>query len=643
MFIKKIRRKVHRRFRGRIDRYSDGVITGWFYSPRAPCELMLVVNDVFVCTSFSYFYRDDVSREIRQYGRFGFRAIAPFVALGKFSVQLFCLYKESEFLIDEKELVVDCVALSLFHSQHMIGQLGFFIRKEKLSGKYSRLKVRFIHECVQRSDPCVAKEASLLKGDSLKEVLLLEGSICSSDVTPLLNENDSSIDKACCIGFEAFIRMLEIDAKAVTCLIGCFDVVVPPQKTLGLKNSCAHAGLPVTLQADNSNCSIFQVGDESDLIVAKKSILIIWKSIDASIYGRRVDVIARSLAACGDYEKVNVLEFCSNEEWVNLKNKVGESGSEAKIVLERIRAKLNGLVYSNVDYHVIKYWDPYDLCDQFQRFLCRHRIYPHTSKVILFPIIPQIDVLMGFLVGFEVHVDVVDDQIYWANGHAKKTSMLLQYNAMFRISKSIVFNSDANLQTFSKRKAVGLYLADKSRFIPNWYAPPKQWNYDQRLRLKDRIVYASNLNDRVDWSLLSKIASYGLAKWRLCIIGSSIRVIDKLESLVKFGNVDYLGVLDEERCLAEISYSRVAILPHLNNDLSKSMNPMKVMMYRSVGVPVVCTSVNGVASESEGVWMAQDHMEFINYLDMLFDDDHRKHTKATQQKKCVLDYIGNLQ
>jgi hypothetical protein len=41
----------------------------------------------------------------------------------------------------------------------------------------------------------------------------------------------------------------------------------------------------------------------------------------------------------------------------------------------------------------------------------------------------------------------------------------------------------------------------------------------------------------------------------------------------------------------------VAVVPHLNNDVSAFMNPLKLKMYQSTGLPTVVTEVPGVGDE----------------------------------------------
>jgi glycosyltransferase involved in cell wall biosynthesis len=54
----------------------------------------------------------------------------------------------------------------------------------------------------------------------------------------------------------------------------------------------------------------------------------------------------------------------------------------------------------------------------------------------------------------------------------------------------------------------------------------------------------------------------------------------------------------------------VAMIPHLDNDMTRGMNPLKAFVYASCGVPVVATDVANLA-ELGAIRVARTHEEFI--------------------------------
>jgi len=54
-----------------------------------------------------------------------------------------------------------------------------------------------------------------------------------------------------------------------------------------------------------------------------------------------------------------------------------------------------------------------------------------------------------------------------------------------------------------------------------------------------------------------------------------------------------------------------AIIPHLDNALTRNMNPLKAYVYVSMSVPIVSTKINNIDELSEWLTMASSHDEMI--------------------------------
>jgi hypothetical protein len=65
---------------------------------------------------------------------------------------------------------------------------------------------------------------------------------------------------------------------------------------------------------------------------------------------------------------------------------------------------------------------------------------------------------------------------------------------------------------------------------------------------------------------------------------------DSLE-LRALANVRFLGVKHYEDAQRLIQHFDVAIIPHNDNEMTKSMNPLKAFVYSAAGIAVVSTSV----------------------------------------------------
>ena len=66
-----------------------------------------------------------------------------------------------------------------------------------------------------------------------------------------------------------------------------------------------------------------------------------------------------------------------------------------------------------------------------------------------------------------------------------------------------------------------------------------------------------------------------------------------------------------ERAQEIISHFDVALIPHLDNEMSRSMNPLKAYVYCSLGVPIVSSPVANLNQLSAFISVANNTDEFI--------------------------------
>ncbi|GIU89472.1 MAG: hypothetical protein KatS3mg010_0571 [Acidimicrobiia bacterium] len=103
------------------------------------------------------------------------------------------------------------------------------------------------------------------------------------------------------------------------------------------------------------------------------------------------------------------------------------------------------------------------------------------------------------------------------------------------------------------------------------------------------IGYVGNLSQRIDVRLLKRVVR-SRPDWQFVFVGSAHHD----QSVLDLGyrrNVHFVGVKRYEQTLAFVEHFDVAIVPHLDNEMTRSMNPLKAYVYCSTGVPVVSTPV----------------------------------------------------
>jgi glycosyltransferase involved in cell wall biosynthesis len=129
-------------------------------------------------------------------------------------------------------------------------------------------------------------------------------------------------------------------------------------------------------------------------------------------------------------------------------------------------------------------------------------------------------------------------------------------------------------------------------------------------RLEGPIIgYVGNLGARLDLPLLERLA----AERRDCqivVIGST-HLSDEILALDRHANVHFLGVRPYPDVLRYITAFDVAIIPHLDDELTRSMNPLKAFVYAGCGVPVVTTEIANLPDLETAIRVAPTHDAFL--------------------------------
>jgi hypothetical protein len=123
------------------------------------------------------------------------------------------------------------------------------------------------------------------------------------------------------------------------------------------------------------------------------------------------------------------------------------------------------------------------------------------------------------------------------------------------------------------------------------------------------IGYAGNLSDRIDIDLLRELAR-ARREWTFVFLGSAHRDQSALD-LAREPNVRFLGTKRYEEAQAIIRHFDVALIPHLDNEMTRSMNPLKAFVYCSLGVPVVATPVANLEELADHITVAEGTDAFL--------------------------------
>ncbi len=139
-------------------------------------------------------------------------------------------------------------------------------------------------------------------------------------------------------------------------------------------------------------------------------------------------------------------------------------------------------------------------------------------------------------------------------------------------------------------------------------------------RLQGPILgYVGNLSVRIDIDLLEHLAA-SRPGWNIVLIGSVHLSKEILRRLNVFENVHFLGVKKYTDARRYIENFDVGIIPHLDNEMTRSMSPLKLYVYCSLNVPVVTTKIANLAELRDLVYVAQDKNDFVEKVELALKD-----------------------
>lgn len=398
-------------------------------------------------------------------------------------------------------------------------------------------------------------------------------------------------------------------------------------------SSCERAGQALL--------SIMLDASQSVPVETAPNLLLFWKQPDSGLFGRRVDQIARAYKAAFPTHNVRILEVVSGNLDKTIKEARSNFLAEDELIATNMELKRAGKLSQNgVHYDQLFLTKASPVTDIFERFLLECDMTPRNTTMVLFPILEHYEELSRILTKFPTIMDVVDNQLSWARDRALKREVFEQYYTMSRRTEICIFNSSRNRDFFLQNGI--LEPSMPNLMIENWYMPPENISVERQASRAagTNIVYSGNLGDRIDWDLFNRLAS-SFEDVVIHIVGSARRSQERLLSLLEHENIIYHGLKTESATLSLLKMMDVAIVPHVVDDVSMYMNPLKIKMYNSIGLPTVAMNVGGI-SDADGLYVANTHDEFLQLLRGAILTD-RPSPQLAETPENAIRYIEQIQ
>ncbi len=363
----------------------------------------------------------------------------------------------------------------------------------------------------------------------------------------------------------------------------------------------------------------------------KLDIVFFWKQNDSGIYGRRQDMFVKYLAR--DPRVSRIFHFDAPMglfQSIGSLSSAAPSGrwSHARLVARQTLRRRLGLVNKGkvkCDTYVYvtsgripRFLKPVipaqgDYLDFLSRLFKRHAIGKRRTVLWVCPAnfhFPQIEERLNADI---VVADVIDDEREWPVCDAYREKLTCNYEAVLGRSDLVLTNCESVYQSMRRLSHHIHLLPNAVEFLEK---EARTWRKPRELRrLTGPVIgYAGNLHiARLDLDLLREVVRRR-PNWNFVFIGSMHKG-DEIRELEKYGNVHFLGVRVYDRALRYIRHFDVAMIPHVDNSLTKSMNPLKLYVYHALFVPVISTPIANVGDFEKFARIGRTPQEFIGAID----------------------------
>jgi glycosyltransferase involved in cell wall biosynthesis len=363
-------------------------------------------------------------------------------------------------------------------------------------------------------------------------------------------------------------------------------------------------------------------------------IVFFWKQNDTGIYGRRSDMLIKYLSRRPQIRRIAVFDMPISVDVLREKSKSKGPVHDRKVYKETLlrnwgvrdteKTSFHTFIFSaykkDRDLQIWRYPDSSEYLNFIETRLREEGIRPDQAVFWFYPqnsSIPQI--VKQFKPKINV-IDLVDDHRTWSEvNEIKRLYITKHYKDVLKIGDLALANC-VNIQQSMQR-----YHPD-IKLIPNGceLEPPPELIKDkdfQNFKAMPgvKIGYVGNLEkDKLDLELIRYTAERK-PDWNIVLIGSTHANPQVLE-LKRFSNIHFMGVIEYPDVRTWIKELDAAILPHVNSEKTRSMNPLKLYVYCSLGVPVVSTNIENLDELKSFISIAETYDDFILKIEKTLEE-----------------------
>ncbi len=354
-------------------------------------------------------------------------------------------------------------------------------------------------------------------------------------------------------------------------------------------------------------------------------IVVFWKQNDTALYGRRSDMVIRYLASRQDVRRVIVFDAPISEfDLLKRRDTHSQITHDRLIYLKTYEKVFGKLDTEKISYNVFvtplgaynnsKYAD-------FIKGVCeREGVRPHESVFWIYPKNFMAPELIDLFSPAKVVVDVVDDHRTWPDVTEKEHQRLTDnYRQTLGRAHMAFVNCAPMVDTMRKFYPAIRLVPNGCDTDPPMLQPKNDPEFDAFMARGGKTIgFVGNLEKKIDILLIAKIAEC-FPDCQVVLLGST-HANPQVLQLKRYPNVRFPGVVPYEQIGAWLSRFDVGIIPHLDLEMTRSMNPLKLYVYLSWRVPVVSTEIYNIEASSRFVRVARTHDEFLEHVARVLEE-----------------------
>ena len=359
-------------------------------------------------------------------------------------------------------------------------------------------------------------------------------------------------------------------------------------------------------------------GEQYDLVV-------FWKQNDTSIYGRRQDMFLKYLERSGRFRRIvhfdrpMALEALVVLAWRARRGRADERNLVLRQTLGRLLGRRNrGRIRHHTFVYAGRRTGRLRLPERTQYGAYVASVLERNgfgNRPTVFWVYPSNDDFPAIADAMEPDVivaDVVDDSRSW---HAEGSR---EHDRIDRNYEEVLARSDVVLANCAPVAERMQRYAPQVEVVPNGCEPPGEAARGPRPKelraLKGPIIgYVGNLSSRLDTALLDEIVR-ARPDWHFVFVGSA-HLDRSIVELDKEPNVHFVGVRPYAEMQRFLQHFDVALIPHLDDEMTRSMNPLKAFVYCSAGIPVVSTPIANIEELADLITVAHGPQAFLEAIE----------------------------